>query len=202
VAVLIAAVRASRGCARRLTRRLATAAGAIVLTAASAWGAVDGLVTRESDLKAAFLFHFAHFVTWPEHAFTGPEQPFTIAILGRDPFGGALDQIVAGEFVDGRPMRVLHVESPEAFDTAHIAYVSDDEEPRFRDVLAVRAGVPMLSVGDSRDFARRHGMIGFVTVGRRVRVQINLGQTQAAGLEISSMLLRQAQIVGTARPWR
>src|SRR5687768_2113299 len=53
--------------------------------------------TDEYQIKAVFLFHFAQFVEWPAKAFPDPKSPLVIGVLGRDPFGAYLDQVVAGE---------------------------------------------------------------------------------------------------------
>src|SRR5690242_7969560 len=50
-----------------------------------------------ADVQAAYLFRFSKFVTWPD----GP-GPFSICVIGRDPFGPKLDSTVAGENVEGR----------------------------------------------------------------------------------------------------
>ena len=60
----------------------------------------------EYRVKAVFLFNFAQFVEWPPQAFRGPETPFVIGILGNDPFGDVLDEIVRGERVGARPFEV------------------------------------------------------------------------------------------------
>jgi hypothetical protein len=56
----------------------------------------------EYKVKAAFLLNFTKFVTWPPAAFEREQSPVSICVLGEDPFGRALDQIVDGEAVNGR----------------------------------------------------------------------------------------------------
>src|SRR6185295_10763354 len=58
----------------------------------------------EYEVKAAFLYNFARFVEWPAEARHDPGTPFVIAVLGHDPFGGVLDETVAGKTVGGRPI--------------------------------------------------------------------------------------------------
>src|SRR2546426_12497948 len=40
----------------------------------------------EYQLKAAFLYNFAKFVEWPPEAFPDATTPFTIGIIGENPF--------------------------------------------------------------------------------------------------------------------
>jgi len=51
------------------------------------------------EVKAAFLYNFTKFITWPEEAFTGESDPFIIGILGPDPFNNYLNDIIRGESV-------------------------------------------------------------------------------------------------------
>ncbi|HEV2691498.1 MAG TPA: YfiR family protein, partial [Verrucomicrobiae bacterium] len=56
--------------------------------------------SKEYQIKATFLFNFAQFIDWPTTAFTATNAPFSIGILGDDPFGGYLDEMVRGESID------------------------------------------------------------------------------------------------------
>ncbi|MEO7347924.1 MAG: YfiR family protein, partial [Opitutaceae bacterium] len=58
----------------------------------------------EYKVKAAFLFNFAQFVEWPAQAFRPADAPLVIGILGDDPFGPYLDELVRGEKVGKRPL--------------------------------------------------------------------------------------------------
>ncbi|HEU5051094.1 MAG TPA: YfiR family protein, partial [Gemmatimonadales bacterium] len=51
----------------------------------------------EYQVKAAYLLNFARYVSWPEGAFASPTAPLPICVLGADPFGNALDEVVAGQ---------------------------------------------------------------------------------------------------------
>ena len=54
-----------------------------------------------------------------------------------------------------------------------------------------------LTVSDADDFGKRGGMVRFVVEDRRVRLRINVEAARAAGLTISSNLLRIAEIATT-----
>lgn len=78
---------------RRILRLLlAVAFGAAAVSARASSDAHS-----EYQVKAAFLFNFAKFVTWPPAAFSDPHAPIVIGILGDDPFKGDLAQIIAGQ---------------------------------------------------------------------------------------------------------
>jgi uncharacterized protein DUF4154 len=152
-------------------------------------------VTQEYDLKAAFLFNFAQFVEWPIDAFAVSTTPITIGVLGDDPFGAMLDALVAGETIRKRPLLVRRYRSVEQIAACHILFVSSSEASRLDHIAKALAHRSILTVGESKDFAARAGIIGFELSQRRLRLQINLDAAADARLTISSKLLRQARVV-------
>src|ERR1700735_1182598 len=65
----------------------------------------------EYQVKAVFVFNFSHFVDWPPQTFTTPSEPFVIGVLGGDPFGSRLDEVVRGERVTEHPLIVRRFRS-------------------------------------------------------------------------------------------
>ena len=149
----------------------------------------------EYEVKAAYLYNFAKFVQWPAAAFEGPSSPFVIAVVGQDPFDGALERILAGKAVNGHPVEIRRVADPAQARGAHIAYLgmSDGSVPAALRRLPAEG---TLTVGDGTSFPRRGGMIGFRIEDRRVRFDINTRRAEQAGLKMSSQLLKLARIVG------
>jgi hypothetical protein len=155
--------------------------------------------TQEYDLKATFLFHFTRFVDWPSGTLAGKNTPFAIGILGEDPFGKSLDEIVANETVGGHKILVRRIRGIEQADSCQILFICASEAGRLERLLPHLRHRSILTVGDSKDFAQRAGMIGFVISQKRLRLAINLAAARDARLTISSKLLRQSQIVGPAQ---
>jgi len=156
-------------------------------------------LTHEYDLKAAFLFHFAQFVQWPPEALPEKNTPLTIGILGEDPFGKSLDEIVANESVGGHKLLVRRFQRLNQADSCHILFISSSEKGRMDEVLSRVNRRSILTVGETKDFAQRSGIIGFVVAEKRLRLAVNLAAANVARLRISSKLLRQSEIVGPLR---
>jgi hypothetical protein len=178
-----------------LSLLLATLVLGPVSGTAPAAALAPGLPT-EYEVKAAYLYNFAKFVEWPADAFKDGSAPFVIAVVGRDPFGAALDQILAGKSVNGHPVVVLRVADPGQARGAHIVYVGLPEGAALTPALRRVSGDGVLTVGDGAAFARDGGIIGFRTQDRRVRFDINAQRAERAGLKLSSQLLKLARIVG------
>jgi len=153
-------------------------------------------------IKAVFLYNFAQFVTWPESAFADAQAPFVIGVLGADPFGAALDETVQGESIGGRRLEVRRYRSAVEVIGCQILFISSSEAGRLDEILKTLAGRPVLTVGESQDFANKGGMIRFVTTQNKIRFRINVAAAERSGLVISSKLLRLAEIVVDERSGR
>jgi hypothetical protein len=152
-------------------------------------------ISREYQLKAAFLYNFVQFTEWPTNAFADSNSPLVIGILGTDPFGSILDETVRGEHVHGRPFNLQRWRTMEEIQTCHILFVSQSEDQRLEKILEFMRGKPVLTVSDIENAAHRGAMIRFVTESNRIRLRINLDAVNAANLKVSSKLLRAAELV-------
>jgi len=185
--------------ARRLkgTLRGRLVLAALLLAAGGGIAAAPAPVTPEYQIKAVFLFNFGQFVDWPPQTFPRAQSPLVIGILGSDPFDSYLDEVVQGEKVNDHPLVIQRYRRAEDIGSCQILFISRSEAGRLDRVLAGLKGRSILTVGDTEDFARRGGMIRFMTVNNKIRLQINVDAARAAELTISSKLLAPSQIVKT-----
>jgi hypothetical protein len=148
----------------------------------------------EYQIKAVFLFHFTQFVEWPT-ASTPNQGPFVIGVLGEDPFGTFLDETVKNERAGGRELSIRRYRSAADIGDCQMLFISRSEGGRLAEVLDALKGKSVLTVGDSEDFARRGGMIRFVTDRGKVHLRVNVDAARDGNLTISSKLLRSAEII-------
>lgn len=173
--------------------RIRATAVALLITAGLLGGGRPALAAPTAQqVEAVFLYYFSQFVDWPAGAFSGASSPIVIGVLGNDPFGGALDQAVAGERVNGRPILVRRLKSVADTTGCHIVYISSSEAPQLPQILDALKGRNVLTVSDLDHFVQSGGMIRFVLIDQHVRLSINPQAAQAAGLKLSSKLLRAA----------
>lgn len=152
--------------------------------------------TPEYQVKAAFLFNFSQFVSWPPRAFGSARAPIVIAVLGQDPFGPDLDAMVNGEHVDGRPLLVRRYRDLSEVDGCHILFIDRSESAQLPEIVRALRGRAILTVSDIEGSAESGVMIDLVTQNHHVRMHVNLAAARASGLTVSSQLLRLAQIIG------
>jgi hypothetical protein len=148
--------------------------------------------TRAYQVKAAFLYNFSQFVEWPPASLNSPNSPFVIGILGPDPFGSYIDELVAGEKMEGHPIVVQRYADIKELKNCHILYIN---LPNPGNIVASLDSRSVLTVSDA-NFTRAGGMIRFFTEKNKIKLEINPAAAKAARLNISSKLLRVAQTVG------
>jgi hypothetical protein len=82
-------------------------------------------------------------------------------------------------------------------DNCQILFIDRSEITRLGQILTALDHHSTLTVSQA-DGAAQHGvMIQFATENNRIRLRINVDSARAAGLTISSKLLRPAEIIGT-----
>jgi hypothetical protein len=169
---------------------------AIGLLTHSSQAATTG--ATEDQVKAVFVFNFTHFVEWPARSFAEPTQPLVIGVLGSDALAAQLGEAVRGERSDQHPLEVRRVRSLEEIGDCQILFIHRSQSAQLGQVLDAVGGRGTLTVSDLDGGARRGVMIQFATESNRIRLLINLEAARAAGLTLSSKLLRPAEIVQRA----
>ena len=145
---------------------------------------------EEYQVKAVYLYNFGRFIEWPASAKTG--DAFAICVLGRDPFGAALDATLAGTTIDNQKLVARRITSAHDATNCRILFISSSEVSRSKDILASLEKAAVLTVSDMPGFAGNGGMIQFVLKENKVRFEVNLTAAEKAGLTLSSQLLKVA----------
>jgi hypothetical protein len=154
----------------------------------------------EYALKAAMIHKFAGFVTWPAESFETSTSPVVLTVLGTDPFGSELEDMVQGPTASGRRIVVQRVRDERHLTTCHILFVASSEESRFKEILSRVNGRAVLTVSDTEGFCEQGGIVSFYREGKHIRFQINPTAAEREGIKISSQLLKLARIVKDIPP--
>ena len=151
----------------------------------------------EYEVKAVFVFNFSHFIAWPSSAFATADQPFVIGVLGSDPFGPHLEAAVRGEQVDAHPLIVRHFHDIADISNCQILFIDRSEHAQLDRVISALDHRSVLTVSDQEGASQQGVMIQFTTKDNQIHLRINAASAHAAGLTVSSNLMRLADIVGT-----
>lgn len=155
--------------------------------------------SREYQVKAAFLFNFAQFVEWPADTYAATNAPFSIGILGDDPFGTALDETVRGETIGSHKLVIQRSQQIAELAGCQMIFISKSEKKHIAEILSALDSRPVLTVSEFEGFARSGGDINFYLEGTKVRFEINPAAAQNDHLKFSSQLLSVGKIVSTVK---
>ena len=166
-----------------------------VLLAALLWvasGHAVAQVATDNQVKAVFIYNFTKFIEWPESRFENSKAPFVIAIVGPDPFGTFIDEIVRNEKVAGHSIQVKRYRHADDVHGCHIAFLHLTHN--IREAILMLQGRGMLTVSGYPGFASIGGMVGFFSDNRTIKLEVNPAAIKSEGLAVSSKLLRIAKI--------
>ena len=152
------------------------------------------MVLREYNVKAAFLYNLVKYTDWPPRAFTQPDEPIVIGLLGDDPFGDVLDRIVAGRTINGHPIVVRRATGVAELKGAHVVFIGPSEAGRAAKQCAAIESFHALTVGD-REQTAAFTAVKFALEDDRVVFTVDLARTARVGVRISSKLLNLAKAV-------
>jgi hypothetical protein len=178
----------------RVPAWLSIAAALVVLLTARLAGA-ERTPVGEYQLKAVFLFNFAKFVDWPPEAFRTPAEPLTICVLGEDPFGATLDNVIAGQAIGGRPLAVRRISDARQVPGCQILFVTASAGRRVLTSLADAKQRGILTVGEAGNTTAEGMIIKFTVENGKVRFEINIVAAGDEKLRFSSRLLSLATVV-------
>jgi hypothetical protein len=181
---------AQHGIRRRCQLSLAAVLG-IHLAAAL----TPGQTPAEYALKAAVLYNITKFVEWLPEAFKNPADPIAICVLGENPFGDTLNQVVSGKVRDGRKFAVRQISDVSNANGCQILFVSSSEQKHFHSILEGAPSRGTLTIGDTEGFATKGGIVNLRVEGDKIRLQINVGVAEKQRIRVSSRLLGLADIV-------
>lgn len=149
----------------------------------------------ESAVKAAFLYKFCFYVTWPDSAFENAFSPIIIGVSGKKQFIDKLSETVNGRSLSGRNFVIRKIDSNASLADLHVLYIAEkstflSEHPQ--DIFTkVPKDKPLLIVNDS-EVSSSETIIRFIEQENRIRFAVSRTQAEAVGLKISSQLLALA----------
>ncbi len=159
--------------------------------------AAEQLAVSEYKLKAALIYKLTGFVEWPERINKTDFDKFGICILGRDDFGDALDNL-QGNLVGELPIVIKYFTQSSSINTqCQIVFISDSKTPFLRDITRSLLKYPILTLGDSENFAKDGGMLQFTQGDKRIGFKVNLANSRQAGLKIAAPFLNISTVLDT-----
>lgn len=145
----------------------------------------------EYTLKAAFLYNFAVYTTWPD----SDASTFNLCIYGNDPFGKNLDSLMQKKRVNDRTITIHRTNNIDRLDSCQLVFISRSSIDNLGTVINTLQDKPILMVADSPNSTQKGVTINMEVKNEKVTFEANLIVARKAGLNLSSQLLRFATVV-------
>ena len=152
---------------------------------------------KESDVKAAFLYYFFHYISWPKQ---GPElspPPFEFCVVKNGPVVNALELVLASPKAAKIVVHVSEVSDIEKVSGCDYVFIDSESADYAQAAIAATQGRAILTVSDIEGFAGMGGMIELKRNSNRINVKLNVDVLEAQGLKASSKLLKLTTITST-----
>jgi uncharacterized protein DUF4154 len=153
----------------------------------------DQATSREYTIKATYLYHFLHYMTWPRTT-RAPGDTYVIGVVHCPVLFQKLTK-VAEKSVKGRRILVRKFKGTADARPCHILFVGRDQKKHLDAWRGIAERDHTLLVGDTPGFEKHGAVVNFFVKGNKVRLQINLEAAKRAGIKISSKLLKLAKII-------
>ena len=148
----------------------------------------------EYQLKAAFLYNFGKFVSWPARDFGSNNAPLVIGVFEDNPFHDDLKNMIAGKNINRHPVVFRLVAALADAKSCHILFVSASAQKDAANIIGTLHGANVLTVTENMThFAQSGYTVDFVMEESKVRFEINDAAAVQAGLSISSKLMALAK---------
>jgi hypothetical protein len=178
----------------RFVRAGAACIGLLAMAALAAVSARAAEAYSEDSVKAAYLYRFAGYVTWPETL--PPGTPFVIDVMGSPGVAQALRVLLHDRLINGHAAQVREVKATD-WGPAQMIYIGPGRADAVRALQPSPPG--RLLVTDQEDGLSAGSTINLVTLDRNVRFEVSVAAAARGGLKISSELLGVALRVQDGR---
>ncbi len=179
--------------ARSLPSLATCVTAAIFLTCETRNASAQGV--DPTSLKSAILFKVLKFTVWPAQAGQAQGTDVAVCFLGKDPMADSFSEITRNEKIETRGILVRRDVAIPKLRECHVAFIGRSERKHLSEFLGTLRTLPILTVSDEENFARRGGMIEFALVERKIQLRVNVDALRQVRLDVSSKVLALSTIV-------
>jgi hypothetical protein len=145
----------------------------------------------EYKLKAAFLYNFTQYMTWE-----GGGNEIIIGVLGSSPVYDQLQEVARAKAGGDKKIIVKQFDNVSDATYCHIIFIPQNYSGSLDDVLA-KMPKGTLTVTEKPGLGAKGSAINFIIVDNKLKFESNIKALNAAGIKVSSQLLKLAIIVGS-----
>jgi hypothetical protein len=151
----------------------------------------DAQPPGEYSVKAAFVYNFLKYVEWPATADCKATESLKLGILGLNQFDDSFDKF-KGKPIVNCLLEISGISGGQPLDQFQAVFICSSEKAGLQEILARLKPLPVLTIGDSPGYMQAGVMINLIQREDKLGFEINMKTAKAAGLKISSQLLKLA----------
>jgi hypothetical protein len=151
--------------------------------------------TTEYELKAVAFQKISLFIDWPGHALDNPDNEFTIAVFGKNPFGTVLENTFSNVKIKNKAVKVVYFKNIEQINQCHLLFIPKVNQAELARILNSIRNKPVLTIADTEGYAEAGCLINFYNYSGKLRFEINQKALESAGFKVDFKLLNVSKIV-------
>lgn len=144
-------------------------------------------------VHANIIYHFTKYMEWPYE--DGGSENFTIGVVGDTRLYAELKTLTANKSVGDQKIIVRNISGDGPFTNYHMLFLSQGESNNLKKIELMVRTQPVLLITENIGLAKKGSSINFVTVGNRLKLEINKKSILSKDIKIASELLKLATIV-------
>jgi phosphohistidine swiveling domain-containing protein len=146
-------------------------------------------VAEESELKAAFVYNFTLFTTWPQ-----ANNPLSLCVLGESTYLPLL-KVYDNRVVNGSTMKVKQVDSASEALSCQVLFIDAIQYKNINTIHHALEGASVLTVTESNGITPHSVIIAMMANNGRIQFEIDNTEALNSGLNFSYKLLKLARKV-------
>jgi len=144
----------------------------------------------ENKLKVLIIGKVAKYISWQE----SDKDMFIITVL-RDNDENLFDDIYQDKKIKHKPVSIRYIDDIKQLQKTDILYLSPSNSKKLPQILERLKNKNIFTISDIRGFAEKGGMMQIYFASQRVKLKINLENTQQENFKIKSSLLRISDVL-------
>lgn len=141
------------------------------------------------QVKAAIVFKFLGYSTWPDNRFEDAQSPYRIWVIGSNDIKNELVDIVANRVIDGRSIEIHSAKTVNQIRDAHLVFVARKREASLPRLVQLAKKNAFIIVTENEAGLVNGSTINLRQIDNRIRFEISLLSAQENGVSLSSRLL-------------
>jgi hypothetical protein len=143
---------------------------------------------KDYDYEAVYTYNFTKYIDWPIEK----GNNIVIGVVGDNNALSGFKKMAKAKSSSNRKFIVKQLTSSEQVAGCNIIFIAKSHEEEFRNVIKEAFGKPILLITEQSQYAKRGSSINFITVGGKLRFEINQSYIQKSGLRVSGSLMQLA----------